>query len=94
MAALRGELPRARAAAARPAAQGGEVMTPPPTEIDVDPAVRAQQLAEAVIRELIDRIGRDRRSMARCPRARRADPLPVADTAKVLLRLMGVARPR
>lgn len=53
---------------------------------DVDPPVRRQQLAEAAILGLVEMLSRDRVTRKL---ERRADPLPVADTARVLLRLIG-----
>jgi hypothetical protein len=53
---------------------------------DVEPAVRRQQLAETAILSLVEIISRDR--VARKAEVR-PDPLPVADTARVLLRLIG-----
>jgi hypothetical protein len=55
---------------------------------DVDPALRRQQMAESAILGLVEIISRDR--IAR-KLEQRPDPLPVADTARVLLRLIGAA---
>lgn len=53
---------------------------------DVDPVVRRQQLAEAAVLGLVEILARDRTVQKM---ERRSDPLPVADTARVLLRLIG-----
>lgn len=55
---------------------------------DVEPAVRRQQLAESAILDLIEMLSRDRVTRKL---EQRADPLPVADTAKVLLKLIGAS---